>query len=320
MHTGFHVTYNYRSAAVFSRMIARLLGVYFFVAASSIHAQEVEPRRWSHLPTGMNFGGVGVIYTDGDILLDPVIEVEDVTVRLTGYGGKYIRPFELLGKSARIDLKYGYVQGRWKGILQGEPASTYRSGAIDPSIRLAVNLYGAPPLQGAEYVTYRRQLENETIVGAAVIVSFPLGQYFNDKLINLGENRYTIRPQLGIVHSRKDWTLELTTTTFLYTDNDELFGESLREQKPLYAAQVHIIYTINRGLWVSASGAYGYGGESKVNGVNKDDRQERYLYALNLGISITKRLGYKVSWVAARTLTDLGSNTDTIAMALAYSW
>jgi len=143
----------------------------------------------------------GVTSTEGDILLDPILEAEDVTVQLSGYGGKYIRSFEWLGKSARVSLKYGYAQGKWEGVLQGEQSATYRSGAIDPTIRLAMNLYGAPPLQGAEYVKYRKQLDSETLVGAAVLVTFPLGQYFNDRLINLGDNRYSIRPQLGIVHS-----------------------------------------------------------------------------------------------------------------------
>ena len=32
-------------------------------------------RRWSHLPTGLNFGGVGYAHTNGDILFDPVQQI-----------------------------------------------------------------------------------------------------------------------------------------------------------------------------------------------------------------------------------------------------
>ena len=32
-------------------------------------AQDIEPRRWSHLPIGGNFGGAGYAYTTGEIYL-----------------------------------------------------------------------------------------------------------------------------------------------------------------------------------------------------------------------------------------------------------
>ena len=41
------------------------------------HAQDIEPRRWSHLPLGSNFGGMAYAYTEGDIFLNPVLRIED---------------------------------------------------------------------------------------------------------------------------------------------------------------------------------------------------------------------------------------------------
>lgn len=34
------------------------------------HAQDIEPRRWSHLPIGANFAGAAYAYTTGDIFLE----------------------------------------------------------------------------------------------------------------------------------------------------------------------------------------------------------------------------------------------------------
>ena len=45
-------------------------------------AQDIEPRRWTPLPVGMNVLGAGVAYTDGDIALDPVLELKDATVEV----------------------------------------------------------------------------------------------------------------------------------------------------------------------------------------------------------------------------------------------
>jgi hypothetical protein len=41
-----------------------LLGLW--LGALSCHAQDIEPRRWSHLPLDTNFLGVGYAYTNGD--------------------------------------------------------------------------------------------------------------------------------------------------------------------------------------------------------------------------------------------------------------
>ena len=65
-----------------------------------------------------------------------------------------------------------------------------------------MNLYGAPPLKGKEFAAYRAKVDVETIVGTALVVHLPTGDYMDDKLINLGSNRFTFWPQFGVVHNR----------------------------------------------------------------------------------------------------------------------
>ena len=72
---------------------------------STAPGQEVLPRRWGHVPTDGNFVGAGFGYTEGDISLDPVLDIEDGTVELWSTAAKYIRTFELAGKSARVELQ-----------------------------------------------------------------------------------------------------------------------------------------------------------------------------------------------------------------------
>jgi hypothetical protein len=38
-------------------------------------------------------------------------------------------------------------------------------------------------------------------------VQLPTGEYFDDRLINLGTNRFMFRPQIGVQHQRRNWTL-----------------------------------------------------------------------------------------------------------------
>ena len=76
-------------------------------------AQELEPRRWSHLPIGTNFAGAGYAYTAADISIDPVLLIENADMEMHTWGVKYIRTFELFEKSARVDFAQAYQEGRW---------------------------------------------------------------------------------------------------------------------------------------------------------------------------------------------------------------
>ena len=86
-----------------------------------------------------------------------------------------------------------------------------------------------------------------TILGVALEVTVPVGEYHEEKLINLGTNRWTFRPQIGVVHSWGKWAAELTGSAFFFTDNDDFYQNTAREQDPLLALQGHLIYTFRAG-------------------------------------------------------------------------
>jgi len=55
-----------------------------------------------------------------------------------------------------------------------------------------------------EFSSYQQDL----IVGASVQVSAPLGQYDKERLINLGNNRWFVKPDIGVSKAWGDFTLE----------------------------------------------------------------------------------------------------------------
>lgn len=277
-------------------------------------AQELEPRRWSHVPIDTNFIGVGYVYTSGDIFFDPVLRIEDATASINTVSATYLRSFDWSGKTARLDVRVPYQKAVWKGILDGSPAKAVREGVDDPRIRLSVNFIGAPALKGKEYQAYRASHTTNTVVGAALAVTLPLGQYKEDKLLNLGQNRFIIRPQIGAVHTRGPWSFELTGSVFFYTDNDEFFNGNKLEQKPLLALQTHIIRSFRRGIWASLSAGAVRAGETTINGEQKKDTKEDFLYALSAGLPVTRTASVKIAYVRGRTGTNLGSDTDNIGI------
>jgi hypothetical protein len=283
-------------------------------------AQEIEPRRWGHLPIGTNFAGAGYYYTEADIYLDPVLQIENVKMELHTYAVKYIRTFELLQKSARIDFTQGFQEGRWEGLVAGVPSSIKRTGLSDTLLRFAMYLYGAPALKGEKFAAYRSKADVETIVGTALVVQLPTGNYMEDKLINLGSNRFTFRPQLGMVHSRGKWSLELTGAVWLYTDNNDFLNGYELEQDPLYTLQTHLVYIFRPGLWAAASVGYAYGGESTLSGEEKNDLKENLAWALSLGYPVTRRVGVKVAYVGLRTQRAIGQDSDSFFAGISFLW
>ena len=242
-----------------------------FVMSVPASSQDLEPRRWTPIPTGMTVVGVGYGHIFGDVLFDPVLEIRDARVKADTLVFAGVHAFEVEGQALRFDMQVPWVNAKWEGLPGGEPASTERKGFGDPRFRLSVNLLNISGSVLAQKGFDTGDDESRTVVGAAIAVKVPWGQYYADKLLNLGENRYMIRPQIGVVHTRGSWAYELTGSVFFYTENDDFFNGHTREQDPLYTMQTHMIYTFKPGYWASASVGYGIGGQSSIDNIPKDD-------------------------------------------------
>lgn len=281
--------------------------VLVLLAAAGAHGQDLEPRRWTPLPPGLNVMGAGVVVTEGDVYFDPALQIRDATVDAQVVGLTYVRSFSLAGKLARFDVGVPWQHSKYRGLLEGEPASASRVGLMDPTFRLSVILAGAEPDPTAK---------SSTVFGAALAVIAPLGEYREEFLINLGQNRWVFRPQAGVVHTRGRWSWELTGSGYFFTENDEFFGGQTRKQDPLYAVQGHVIYSLPRqGHWTSLSIGFGGNGQSIIDGNRVDVDQRLSLAALSYGMPIGRTQSFKIAYVRSRTNTENGSDTDSIAIA-----
>jgi len=289
-------------------------------APQSLWAQDLEPRRWTHLPVGSNYISAFTVDSSTDVFLDPVLLIEDGEADFRTAGFSYLHAFDLAGKSARFDVTVPYASGRWEGLLDGEYASRRRRGFGDPRIRLSMNLYGAPPLSGKAFLQYRQNNPVSTTVGAAIDVLLPVGEYNSDWLLNLGGNRYVFRPQLGVLHQRHKWQFEATGSVFLFQDNDEFWRGSKLEQDPLWFLQGHVIYGFKPGWWASVSAGYAYGGEATVSGVPKNNDARSSYWALSFGMPLSARQALKLTWVTADTHIRAGANTDALLAAWSINW
>ena len=57
----------------------------------------------------------------------------------------------------------------------------------------------------------------------------PLGQYDDTRLVNVGTNRWSVKPELGISKALGRWTLELAPAVTFYSENDDFLRGKTRQ-------------------------------------------------------------------------------------------
>jgi hypothetical protein len=180
---------------------------------------------------------------------------------------------------------------------------------------LSVNLYGAPALTLKEFAAY----EQDLIIGASLRVVAPWSQYDDTRLVNIGTNRWSFKPEIGISKALGPWTLEATAAATFFTDNDEFFGGSTLSQDPIYSVQGHVIYGFESGIWTSLDATYFNGGRTTVDGVRNSNLQQNWRIGGTVAVPVNRANSIKFyvsSGVAART----DNNYDLVGIAWQYRW
>jgi hypothetical protein len=222
---------------------------------------------------------------------------------------------DLWGKSAKLNVIVPYSGLTGSAQFAGQPVTRDVSGFADPTVKLSVNLYGAPALSLKEFANYKQDL----IIGVSLRVTAPLGQYDRTKAVNLSTNRWSVKPELGVSKALGRWTLEATAAVTLFTDNTDFFGGNTVSQDPLYSLEGHAICSFTRGIWGSLDATYFTGGRTKLNGVLRSDLQQNWRLGGTLAFPVTIHNSIKLfasSGVSART----GNNFDLLGFAWQYRW
>ncbi len=284
-------------------------------AAPFAMAQDMEPRSYSPSPVGMNFVGMSYVHSTGGVAVDASLPLDNVDADLESAVVGVSRTFPLGGRAASVALALPYVWGHVSGDVSEERSTVRRQGFADARLRLAVNLFGNRALGAREFAARARG----TNVGASLTVVAPSGEYRSNKLINLGSNRWAFKPELGLYQPLGAWAVELSAGSWFFTDNDDFFGGSTREQDPMLTTQLHVSYTFRPRLWIAASGTWYSGGSTTLDGVHKADRQDNTRIGATLSIPFTQGLSLKLGWSNGVT-TRIGSDFTTYAVGLQYAW
>jgi hypothetical protein len=278
-------------------------------------AQSMDPLSYTNAPIGLNFLIAGTTHQSGSVLVDPTLPVKNVQATVNTATLGYDRVIDFWGQSGSVALVVPYAWLSANGEVFDQARSVSRTGLADLTLRLSVNLYGAPALALPEFASYQQ----DTIVGVTLLVTAPSGQYDPTKLVNIGTHRWSFKPELGVSKALGPWTLEAAAGVTFFTDNNEFFASGVRQQDPLLSIQGHAIYNFSPRLWAAVDGTYYTGGRTSLNGNADNDLQSNSRWGATLAYSLNRQNSLKAyfsSGVAARTGTDF----KIVGIAWQYRW
>jgi hypothetical protein len=261
---------------------------------------------WSYYNGGANFNGA---------------------IPITGATGVYHVPvfslfhsFNFFGRTANLIASLPYGVGNFSGTALGQSKSAYRSGLLDCSARLSVNLIGGPAMELPQYAKWKQKV----ILGASLRVVAPTGQYDPTKVVNWSINRWAFKPEMGYSQRWGNWIVDGYGGAWLYTTNSQFYNVPQpvpQTQAPIGSFEGHLSYDFPElRAWASLDGNFWFGGITTVNGVtNPGTKQTSSRLGVTASIPFTKHQSVKVSY-SKGTYIRFGGDYQNLQVAWQYSW
>lgn len=286
--------------------------------AGPAFAQELEPRAYAASPVGANYLVAGYGYTWGPIVFDPSVPIADVDAHVHFVSLGYGRTFGLFGMQSLITGALPFVVGHVSGKVMESDSSVTRTGIGDFRAKLSVNLLNGPALRPADFASRPR---SSWIAGTSLTVAAPTGQYFSDRLINIGTHRWAFKPEIGV--SSRWWGklyLESYAGVWLYTANHSFFpGTNTRQQRPLTSLQGHASYTFHRRDWVALDYTWYTGGATSTNGGPDTGRLSNSRVGITGAVGLNAKQSIKMN-ASTGASGRVGSKFRAATLAYQLTW
>jgi hypothetical protein len=285
------------------------------LAPARAFPQELEPRAYSASPVGLNFFAVGATRLTGSVLLDadlPISNVHADMERLTvGVG----HTFNLFGDLGLFTATLPCALADVTGLVFEQQGEARRSGLGDSLFRMSVNVKGNPAMSPDAFAAAPRR----TIVGASVAVVVPTGQVDKSKLINLGTNRWALKPEMGISIPRGGWEGDAYVGVWFFTANRSFFpGDSTRTQDPVLTIQAHGSYQFRPRFWIAVNGTWYRGGSTRIDGGEASTPLDNSRAGVTVSLPVAS-YSVKVAYSSGIT-TRAGGDFEAVMVAWQLSW
>ena len=262
----------------------------FMLGTTKIYAAGDGPRVFWAVPVDTNVLSPMYFNIDSNFGFDSSLVIPNAEFNTNIAALMYTRAISFGGNLGSVSV---IVPGAKVEADLGILAHGESSGLGDITVMGVMSLMGAPAYNNQEFASY----VPETIVDLLLAVTAPTGEYDEDKIINLGTNRWSVRVGAPIMHffsagPGNSTTLEVQPSVTFFTDNDD----ASLEQDPIYKIEAHVTHDFNMMLWGSVDAMYTTGGETTVNGIEKDNSQRSLGLGVSLGAFFSPTMGMTMSY------------------------
>lgn len=278
------------------------------------YSQDLEPRAYANVPKKLNVAALGYIFMDGNVVTEPSLPISDFKIQSHNVAASYVRTFGLANKLARIQVSVPFTFMDGSALVAGDLLTGSRTGFADTKVRFGVNLLGSPALDKSEF----RSFQQKTILGVSLVTSIPTGRYYEDKRVNIGTNRWGVKPEIGISKRFAHVYAEAYGGVWFYTDNNDFLGKKM-EQKPTYSLQAHASYYFKNNMWLGFNTTWFFGGKTIIDGVPEASQIDNWRIGGTFSTPIAKGQSIRFQYHAG-AFTNNGLDYYALSAVYQYSF
>ena len=259
-------------------------------------AQFTDAHNYDNTPVGVNQLELGYAFVHANASIDTSLVIAGANLNLNQALIDYTYYFGLFDRLTWVQAALPVA--RLGGSITGSNIESSIAGSGDSSYALAMLLKGGPALSVAQFDNYRPT----TTVGVSFTFTAPTGLYNADRILNLGSDRWSFKPEIALSHPfgpEQKWQLDAYANAYFYTDNTSYHGREILRQEPLAGLEGHISYSFNDNLWVSLDTRYSFRGATFVDGADQNNAQQNVMFGSEMNLSLNSRHSLLFEFVKA---------------------
>jgi len=245
-----------------------------------------DPRAYEHTPVGTNQIELGYTYLHTNSSLDTSLIVAGSSLNINQGIIDYTRYFGLFHHLMWVEA--GVPVAGLSGSISSTNIQGSNTGAGDSSYAFAMLLKGGPALSAEQFEHY----QPTTTLGLSLTMTAPTGSYQPNKILNLGSDRWSFKPELAWSQPfgrEQRWEFDAYANVSFYTDNTSYHGKEILRQDPLPAIEGHLSYSFTDNIWASVDTRYSFRGTTSVDGVSQHNSQQNFILGAEMNISLNSR-------------------------------
>jgi Putative MetA-pathway of phenol degradation len=290
--------------------------VAFFCTSGRASAQFNDARAYDNTPVGVSQLELDYTYVRSNASLDPSLSIAGANLNLNQGTIGYTHYFGVFGRLAWVEATVPLAG--LGGSIAGTNVHGSIAGAGDSSYQIATLLKGGPALNIEQFESYKPA----TSLGLSLSITAPTGLYNSNKILNLGSDRWSFKPELAFslpFGPDQKWEFDAYGNATFYTDNTFYHGREALRQEPLPGLEGHISYSFNDRVWLSLDTRYSFRGTTYTDGISQNNPQQNFILGNELNISLSPQ--NSLTFVFAKAIVHQNGPTATgFSIKYDYTW